>query len=251
MSAGRGWDAPSYHKVSASMDAMAQQVLDRLPLRGDETVLDAGCGTGRVTARLLERLPRGRVVGVDADPAMVALARETLPDSVTVIRSDLLDLTLPAPVDAVLSTATFHWVLDHDRLFARLAAAMRPGALLVAQCGGHGNVAALTDTAMALTRSPAWRDDFTGFRPNWLFATPSETAERLGAHGFLDVRCWLQPFPLTPDEPLEYLETVPLGSWVQQLPAGRRREFVTAVWTAVGRSTVDYVRLNIDARRGW
>jgi trans-aconitate 2-methyltransferase len=81
----RDWDASSYHKVSAVMDGMADQVLDRLPLVGDETVLDAGCGT----ARLLDRLPRGRVVAVDADPAMVTLARFTLPPGTTVIESDL------------------------------------------------------------------------------------------------------------------------------------------------------------------
>ena len=246
----RDWDASSYHRVSAVMDGMADQVLDRLPLAGDETVLDAGCGTGRVTARLLDRLPRGRVVAVDADPAMVTLARATLPAGTTVIESDLLDLTLPAPVDAVFSTATFHWVLDHDRLFARLAAALRPGGRLVAQCGGHGNVTALTDTAMALTTAPEWAPYFDGFTRNWTFETPEATSSRLRAAGFVDVECWLQPFSLEPPEPLEYLVTVPLGSWVQKLPEERRHEFASQVWDAVGRSTVDYVRLNMSARRG-
>jgi trans-aconitate 2-methyltransferase len=245
----RDWDASSYHRVSAVMDGMADQVLDRLPLAGDETVLDAGCGTGRVTARLLDRLPDGRVVAVDADPAMVELARATLPPGTTVIESDLLDLTLPSPVDAVFSTATFHWVLDHDRLFARLGAALRPGGILVAQCGGHGNVAALTDTAMTLTTAPEWAPYFAGFTRNWTFETPEATSARLRAAGFVDVECWLQPFSLEPPEPLEYLVTVPLGSWVQKLPEERRHAFAAQVWDAVGRPTVDYVRLNISARR--
>jgi hypothetical protein len=131
---------------------------------------------------------------------MVTLARFTLPPGTTVIESDLLDLTLPAPVDAVFSTATFHWVLDHDRLFA-------------------------------------------GWRP---CCAPAVSSSRSTA-GFVDVECWLQPFSLTPPEPLEYLVTVPLGSWAQKLPEERRHEFAAQVWDAVGRQTVDYVRLNISA----
>ena len=243
----RSWDAESYHRVSAAMDAMAQQVLDRLPLGGDETVLDAGCGTGRITAKLLARLPQGRVIAVDADPAMVAIARETLPE---VIESDLLELSLPVTVDAIFSTATFHWVLDHDRLFDRLAAVLRPGGRLVAQCGGAGNIAALRSAADEVAAWPAWRSYFADFTPNMYFADPGATQRRLARSGFVDVECWLQPFPITSDEPLAYLETVPLGPWVQRLPAGRRRDYVVQVWDRVAGETVDYVRLNITARRG-
>src|ERR671917_1676742 len=113
----RDWDATTYERLSAPMTAMGTEVLDRLVLRGDETVLDAGCGTGNVTRVLYERLPRGRVIAVDAAPSMVAQARELLPDDVDVRRADLLELDVEAPVDAILSTATFHWIPDHDRLF--------------------------------------------------------------------------------------------------------------------------------------
>jgi trans-aconitate 2-methyltransferase len=95
-------------------------VLDRLELDGDETVLDAGCGTGKVTRVLHDRLPRGRVIAVDAAPSMVEQARATLPASVDVREADLRTLSLDAPVDAVLSTATFHWIADHQRLFVSL-----------------------------------------------------------------------------------------------------------------------------------
>ena len=136
----RDWNAESYQRISAPMEAMGREVLDRLELRGDERVLDAGCGTGRVTAALVERLPRGEVVAVDGSPAMVAEARERLGPGVEVFAADLLELELDRPVDAILSTATFHWIADHDRLFERLFAALRPGGRIVAQCGGAGNV---------------------------------------------------------------------------------------------------------------
>jgi trans-aconitate 2-methyltransferase len=126
---------------------MGRDVLDRLDLNGDERVLDAGCGTGRVTAALVERLPRGEVVAVDGSPAMVEAARERLGDSVELRVADLLELELERPVDAIPSTATFHRVADHERLFARLRELLRPGGRLVAQCGGAGNIAALKAAA--------------------------------------------------------------------------------------------------------
>ena len=76
-------------------------------------MLDAGCGTGKVTRVLLERLPRGRVIAVDASPSMVEQARAALPGAVDVRQADLTALDLGEPVDAVLSTATFHWIPDH------------------------------------------------------------------------------------------------------------------------------------------
>src|SRR5215211_8769583 len=136
----RDWEATTYERLSAPMTAMGTEVLDRLVLRGEETVLDAGCGTGNVTRLLLERLPRGRVIAVDASPSMVEQARDLLPPEVDVRQADLLELALDEPVDAILSTATFHWVPDHERLCANLYAALKPGGRLVAQCGGHGNV---------------------------------------------------------------------------------------------------------------
>jgi trans-aconitate 2-methyltransferase len=246
----RGWDAGVYRRVSAAMDQFAEAVLGRLEVCGDETVLDAGCGTGRITARLLERLPRGRVIAVDVDPAMVELARQTLPPGTTVVQSDLLELSPSEPVDVVFSTATFHWVLDHDRLFERLAAVLRPGGQLVAQCGGAGNVQRLTAVAREVAADPRWGDAFKSFKQNWYFATPEETQQRLERSGFVDIRCWLQPFSITPDEPIAYLETIPLGSWVQLLRDERRREFTELVAQRLGEPvTIDYVRLNIDARR--
>jgi len=119
-------------------------VLDRLQLQGDERVLDAGCGSGRVTELLANRLPGGRVVALDGSPSMIDAARERLApfgDRIEYVVADLGQaLPIDGTVDAILSTATFHWVPDHDALFRNLAAVLRPGGWLVAQCGGYGNI---------------------------------------------------------------------------------------------------------------
>ena len=220
----RDWNAESYQRVSAPLEAMGREVLDRLELRGDERVLDAGCGTGRVTAALLERLPRGEVVAVDGSPAMVAEARERLGPRVEAHVADLTELVLEAPADAILSTATFHWIADHDRLFSRLHAALRPGGRLVAQCGGEGNVAEI-EAAIARVDEPA----LAGWAGPWNFASPAATEQRLAAAGFTDVWTWRQHVRVEPEDPHEYFATIMLGSHLERLPPDRRDPFVEAV----------------------
>ncbi len=249
----RTWDADTYHRVSSPHVEWAQEVLDRLDLRGDETVLDAGCGSGRVTRLLAERVPRGRVIAVDASPQMVVRAREELGDAVDVRESALETLRLGdgEQVDAAFSNAVFHWVADHDALFAALAAAMRPGAALSAQCGGAGNVAAVHEQALAAGADAGLQGRFADWAGPWNFATPEETEGRLRAAGFAGARCWLKPWPVAPDEPRAYLQTVCLGPHLERLEPDERERFLDAVMARLGeRPTLDYVRLNIVARRG-
>ncbi|MCP9488430.1 MAG: methyltransferase domain-containing protein [Solirubrobacteraceae bacterium MAG38_C4-C5] len=245
----RAWDASTYHTISCPQAAMAEAVLDRLELRGDETVLDAGCGSGRVTAALLDRLPRGRVVAVDADAGMVAHARDALPpDRAEVHQHDLAALVLAAPVDAAFSNAVFHWIPDHDALFAALARALRPGGRLSAQCGGRGNVARVQAAADAIVASDTeLRDHFAGWSGPWHFAGPQDTEARLRNVGFTAVACWLEPWPVSPDEVETYLRTICLGPYLERVPEAQHAAFAREVAGRVG-GELDYVRLNIVAR---
>jgi trans-aconitate 2-methyltransferase len=245
------WDARTYHRVSAPHQDWAEALFDRLALHGDETVLDAGCGSGRVTRKLLDRLPRGRVIAVDGAPSMVAEARAALDDErATVIQSDLLELALDEPVDAIFSSAVFHWIADHERLFARLHAALAPGGRIVAQCGGEGNIADFRRRADAVAaREPyaAYLADWTG---PWNYASAEATAARLERAGFTEVSAWLQPWDVTPPEPATYLRTVCLHPHTERLPEPLRDAFIADVLAETGDEPhLDYVRLNIDARR--
>ena len=245
----RDWDAATYDRVSAPQVEWAERVLERLPLRGDETVLDAGCGSGRVTKILLERLPRGHVVAVDSAESMVEHAREALDlERATVFRADLTELSLEEPVDAAFSNAVFHWIRDHDGLFTRLHAALRPGGLLVAQCGGKGNVARFHAAATEVAAEEPYAEHLAGWNGPWHFAGAEETAERLERAGFADVETWLEPYPVSPPDPTGFLRTVCLGPHLEQLPEELRAGFVEAVRDRCG-SELDYVRLNIDAKK--
>jgi trans-aconitate 2-methyltransferase len=246
----RDWSAESYHRQSDWQLEMGREVLDRLALRGDETVLDAGCGTGRVTRELLERLPRGRVIAVDASPAMVERARAELGDRAEVLVADLAELELPEPVDAIVSTAVFHWIPDTARLFGRLHAALVPGGRLEAQSGGDGNISRVRDALALVTAREPFAEHLAGWPGPWTFRSPVSAAAALQEAGFTDIRAWLEARPVTPDEPEEYLRTVTLGSHLERLPAEHHDAFVSAVAAELPvPPEMDYVRLNLSARR--
>ena len=245
----RDWDASTYDRVSTPQQEWSEAVIDRLGLRGDETVLDAGCGTGRVTQLLLDRLPRGRVIAVDGSAAMVAEARELLdPDRSEVFVADLTELELDAPVDAIFSNAVFHWIGDHARLFSVLAAALVDGGRLEAQCGGRGNVARFYETAAGVAAAGGF-PELAGFEPTH-FPGPEETAELLSAAGFESVDCRLTPRPTRPPEPREFIRSVCLGAHLERVRAERRDELVDKVMGQLGTDPeLDYVRLDISARK--
>jgi trans-aconitate 2-methyltransferase len=244
----RDWDARTYDRVHDPMTRWGVGTLERLPLRGDERVMDAGCGTGRVTERLAERLPNGHVIALDGSPAMVEQARTRLArfgDRIEYVVADLgRPLPIDRPVDAVLSTATFHWVPDHEALFRNLAAVTRSRGWLVAQCGGVGNIGRIKGVVASIG-------------DGWLgpahYETPEATERRLAAAGYVDIVCWLteEPTRFERGEPFEaYLRSVALGPNVERLPENERDAFVHAVAEKIGDPVVDYVRLNITARRG-
>lgn len=246
----RAWDGRSYDRISGPMQALGQAVLERLTLTGDETVLDAGCGSGRVTEALIARVPRGKVIGVDVSESMVAAARERLGPAADIRCADLLELEreLEEPVDAILSTATFHWVADHAALFRSLHGVLRPGGRLVAQCGGKGNITKLRGRAGAVMSREPYAEHFHTFAPPWNYASAIDTRALLRAAGFATAECWLAQAPTQPEHPREFLATIVLGPHVQHLPAQLREPFMDEVVAELGEPVVvDYVRLNIDA----
>jgi trans-aconitate 2-methyltransferase len=245
----RDWDAGAYQRLSAPLEAMGRDVLWRLRLAGDETVLDAGCGTGRVTAALAERLPRGKVIAVDGSRAMVEEARRRLPAEVDVREADLLELSLEAPVDAIVSTATFHWIADHDRLFARLKDTLKPGGRLVAQCGGEGNVEVVKEAGFTLARREPFAEHLAGWPGDWNFQSPEATEARLLDLGYTDVWTWETRVAVDVEDVAGYLGVICLGSFLERLPEDLHEPFVDAAVELLGAPLrIDYVRLNILAR---
>jgi trans-aconitate 2-methyltransferase len=238
----RDWDAGTYDRVAAPMTQRGTELVDGLDLRGDETVLDAGCGTGQVTAHLLERLPEGHVIALDGSQAMLDLAAERFGEDprVCLLHADLgAPLQLRRPIDAVVSTSTLHWVTDHDALWPNLHGVLRPGGVLRVDCGGAGNIDGVLEHVRALGV-----DHFP-----WCFATPEDTERRLLAAGFTDVVTRLVPRTarLAPGELVDYLRAVVLGGHVEHLGPEAGERLVRDVAARMPEPEIDYVRLQVSA----
>ncbi len=248
------WDAASYHKVSGPQTSWGMKVLSRLTIEGNERVIDAGCGTGRLTAGLLARLPRGRLVAIDRSWNMLLTARANLrPDfgaRVSFARVDLPLMPFAAWADLVFSTATFHWVHDHEALFSHVLRALRPGGRLFAQCGGGPNLARAHALAERVMKSHPFAPLFTGWDAVWEFATADITAERLLGAGFIDVQTSLEEAATTlPDEASyrEFVTTVIYNPHLARIAdAALRARFIDAITDLAARDdppfTLDYWR---------
>ena len=242
----RDWDAGTYDRVSDPQFGWALEQLTRLNLAGDEVILDAGCGSGRVTGELAGRVPSGRVYGVDVAPSMVEHARRALGAKATILCQDLIELELPEAVDVVFSNATFHWIHDHDALFSALYRGMKSGGRLLAQCGGLGNIDSFRQIADEAAAEEPFAPYFEGWRRPWNYASAEETAEGLSRAGFVEVKTWLQPKRVEPQR--AFVETVCLVRHVDPLPDELRSRFVDRVLAECGDPLVlDYVRLNMSA----
>lgn len=256
----REWNSAAYHRLSAPQVSWGKKVLSRLRLRGDEVVLDAGCGTGRLTAELLEALPQGRVVGFDLSGNMLRSAREHLAQfgaRVSLVAGDFLHLPFGNAFDGIVSTAAFHWVLDHDRLFANLGGALVPGGWLEAQCGGGPNIARLRQKADALAATPPYAPYFAGFREPWLFQDAEAAAGSLRRAGFVEVETSVEPALTVLDSAEHYTEFVRniiLRRHLENLPQETQRaEFMAQLSRqAAGDDppfSLDYWRLNLRGRK--
>ena len=243
------WRAHEYDHQSAPHDEWSEQILARFELKGDETVLDAGCGTGRLTKKLVERVPNGHVIGVDASAAMIEKAREHLGEDFDLRQQDLRKLDIPEKVDAVYSSAVFHWIQEHDLLFRSLHGVMKPGAVLEAQCGGDGNIAEVERAVEALAGDERFSPYLRNQREAWNYASVGDTELRLSEAGFSDVRVWTHPHPVTPKDPRGYVSTVILPWHLHRLPPELHDEFERAVIETAPRPlTITYIRLNISAK---
>jgi trans-aconitate methyltransferase len=257
----REWNSEVYHRVSGPQVSWGKKVLSRLRLRGDEVVLDAGCGTGRLTAELLAALPRGRVVGVDFSQNMLSTAREHLAHfgtRVGLIACDLLHLPSENNFDGIVSTAAFHWILDHDRLFVNLCRALVSGGWLEAQCGGGPNLITLRRRANALAATPKFALFFAGFREPWRFQDAEGAADSLRRAGFVGVETSMEAAPTVlegVDQYNEFVRNIILRRHLENIVSEELRAQFMAELTkqAAGDDppfSLDYWRLNLRGRAG-
>ena len=255
------WNAAAYHKVSGPQTSWGHKVLARLEVSGDERAIDAGCGSGKLTAALMERLPRGSMMAIDRSWNMLLTARANLRPAfgsrVKFVQVSLPDLPFSQYADLVFSTATFHWVKDHAALFGGIFLALRSGGRLHAQCGGGPNLKRAHQLAERVMHAPPFAPFFTAWPGPWEFADAATTATRLRAAGFVDVETSLEEAPTTlatEEDYREFVTTVIYHPHLERLPSAELKQgFIDRVTelSAIDDPpfTLDYWRLNMSARK--
>jgi trans-aconitate methyltransferase len=252
----REWNSQAYHRVSNPQFEWGLKVLERLSLRGDESVMDAGCGSGRLTAKLMEQLPHGEVVGVDLSHNMLTQAAEHLGRRVRLVQADLTNLPFDGEFDVIFSTASFHWVLDHPAMFVSLARALKPGGKIEAQCGGGANLKDVHRRIRVLMDSPRYARFFAKWKHPWEFADTETTADRMRSAGFSEIEAWLEPaaFKLCSEQEYrDFLSPVILRPFLNAIvdPDLQKQFEDEIVHQAADDPTfqLDYWRLNLRGRR--
>lgn len=257
------WNAAAYAANSAVQQSWAREILAKLNLRGDERILDVGCGDGKVTAEIARAVPRGSVLGVDASPEMIAFAQKTFPAKKNRgLKFQVCDArrleTLPTRFDLLFSNAALHWVDDHEAILSGAAAVLLSGGRLAISCGGKGNA---HDVFLALRpemRLKRWREFFRKMPMPYFFYAPGDYEKWLPKFGFKINLLKLAPKDATypgAEGFATWLRTTWLP-FVQRVPEAAREEFITAVTQRylaqhppdkAGQVHVRMVRLEMDA----
>jgi trans-aconitate methyltransferase len=180
------WNPADYAQHSQGQERWARELLSLMSLRPQESVLDVGCGDGRITAEIAGLVPGGRVVGIDRSAEMIGFAQEHFPPqqfpNLRFLQADASALPFDAEFDAVFSNAVLHWILDHKPVLTGICRSLRPGGRCVLQMGGKGNGADVIrafDACLGEANRPS--------------AIP------YGFHDAREYRVWLQEAGLTPD----------------------------------------------------
>jgi trans-aconitate 2-methyltransferase len=229
------WDAAGYSRVAALQAAMADEVLALLQVKGDERVLDLGCGSGKVTAEIGARLVHGSILGVDSSAEMVAFAERTFPSStwpnLRFQHADIRDLKFGNEFDLIVSFNALHWIPDQEHALRRIRAAMKQHATAQLRLVPKGKRKSLEDVIEETRQSPRWAQYFKGFDDPYLHLTPDEYAALAERNGLRVLRLQTEDKAWDFKSRAEFLAfaKVTFIAWTQFIPENERRDFCVDV----------------------
>lgn len=256
------WNPDDYSKSSSAQYQWAMALISRLPLRGDERILDIGCGDGRVTAHLAGLVPQGRVVGLDSSPHMVDYARSAFAGHprLSFQLGDASRLPFGEEFDLAVSFACLHWIEDHLPVLQGVSRSLVPKGRFLMQCGGRGNAARILDLTEEIAALPKWRQYFRGFAFPYHFYGPDEYRIWLEQAGLVCRRVELVGKDMV-HQGREGLEGIIRNTWLpytERLPEHLRGGFISRIAAAyleryppdeLGRAHVQMMRLEVEASR--
>jgi trans-aconitate 2-methyltransferase len=256
------WNPNDYNQHSAQQQKWAKEILPRLALKGDERILDIGCGDGKITAEVAQHVPNGSVVGVDASAEMIDFAKKQYSTVANLHfeERDARSLNFDGQFDWVISFACLHWVIDHRPMLAGIRRSLCPDGRILLQCGGKGNAAEIAQVVFKIIAEPKWANYFTDFTFPWGFYSPDEYRPWLEEVGFTVTHLILIPKDMTHAgrEGLKgWLRTTWMPYW-QRVPSDLQQQFIDEIvdeylqghpLDSNGLVHLPMVRLEIEAKR--
>jgi len=256
------WNPKAYATNSSAQEAWGSALHEKLKLCDGETIIDLGCGDGRLTAALARQNPSGHTIGLDASPAMVEYARTAYADlpGLEFHQADARSFHVDMPADALVSSAALHWIAELDQAFQASWHALRPGGRLLFQMGGTGNIAEVEEAAWEVVAQPQWHDFFKGFELPWHLHSCEEAQEALSKSGFETLRVEFLERDMVHENPEAFLGWM-RATWfgmTARVPEARREALLAAIGErflerhptdAAGRTHVRMVRLEVEAVR--
>jgi trans-aconitate 2-methyltransferase len=258
------WDPADYQKSSSAQYNWAMALIAGLKLEEDESILDIGCGDGRITAHLAGLVPNGSVLGIDLSPEMIRFAADKYPpaehSNLSFRVGDASHLHFSEEFDLVVSFACLHWVKDHLPVLKAVRQSLVPGGRFLMQCGGRGNAARILDLTADVTASPSWKEYFTGFSFPYHFYGPEEYRVWLAEAGLRSHRVGLVPKDMI-HQGQAGLESIVRNTWLpylERLPDHLRDEFVKEIVVRYlerypldekGQAHVQMMRLEVEAEK--
>jgi trans-aconitate 2-methyltransferase len=258
------WNPEAYGKSSSTQKKWAEELISKIRIRGDERVLDIGCGDGKITAQIASLVPEGSVIGIDNSMEMVGFARRKFPQSVypnlSFQHGDASDLRYADEFDLVVSFACLHWVLDHRPVLLGINRSLKPGGRLFIQFGGRGNAEEVLNVANKLISGERWGRYFKDFTFKYGFFGPEEYAKWLDQSGLLAVRVELIPKDMV-QSGIEGLASWVASTWlpyIDRVPPGLQSDFIhemtdgyvsTHPLDSDGNVHVKMTRLEVEAKK--
>ena len=259
------WDATTYDCISDAQESWGHEIIEYRKWKGNEIVLDAGCGSGRLTKILSIKVPQGKVIAVDSDLAMIRLAKENLAkfSNIEFIKIDISQLEIAEKVDVVFSNAVLHWILNHKKVFECFWQILNPDGQLLIQCGGHRNLVKTLSIINKVSRSKEFYNYFCNnkgddiWRQTWYFAKKEDTERILQEIDFENIQVFLEDKEAkfhNKEEYFLFLKTIVLLPYLKYLPNDMLKDkFAKSVIQEIDTNAkelqwkLDFVRLNINA----
>jgi len=195
------WNPDDYLKHSCAQYEWAQELISKLYLSGEESVLDIGCGDGKVTALISAYLKNGSITGIDSSADMIALAQKTFPPSkhpnLSFVLLDATKLHFKHQFDVAFSTAALHWVKDQISVLNGVKKSLKKSGKILFQMGGKGNAQDIIAAVDEVIKNEKWRSYFNDFSFPYAFCSPDEYKQWLNDVGFSIKRLELIPKDMT------------------------------------------------------